>query len=378
MLYWLLYPLKSIHEISFFGVKIPFDLAFLRIFSYVTFRAVAAAVTSLIIMYWIGPRFINFLVKLKFKETVREDGPKTHGGKAGTPTMGGLLIIAAMSISVLLWGNLENRYIILILICTLCISAIGFRDDYQKSILKIQGGMKAHVKMGWLLFIAILFSLAVYYFPYNPTSEPHLNTQLFLPFLKEPVMNLGFWAVPFWVIIISGTSNAVNLTDGLDGLATGVSSIALATLAIIAYVTGVAYISKYLLIPFIPEVNELTVFLAAFTASCAGFLWYNAHPAEVFMGDTGSLAIGGAIGMSAILIKREILLLILGGIFVAEALSVIIQVVSFKIRGKRIFLMAPLHHHFELKGWHENKVVIRFWIVATLLGLLSLSSLKIL
>ncbi|MDH4200011.1 MAG: phospho-N-acetylmuramoyl-pentapeptide-transferase [Spirochaetia bacterium] len=361
MLYWLLFPLKA---------QIP---AF-RIFGYVTFRAVMATLTAMILAFFLGPKFIEFLKRLNLGEKIRHDGPKSHHTKAGTPTMGGLLIVSSMSISVFLWGNLGNLNIWFIWIATLCFSLLGFIDDYSKSVKKISNGMSARVKFFWQFVISASFAILVYSFP---KSNPH-STQLYLPFLKDPVFDMGIMAIFLWVFLINGFSNAVNLTDGLDGLAAGLSLIVMTTIGIISYLTGVGEIAKYLLIPFIPESNELTIFLGSLIGAGIGFLWYNSHPAQVFMGDTGSLALGGAIGMSAILIKREIILLILGGIFVAEVVSVILQVASFKLRKKRIFKMAPLHHHFELLGWHENKVVVRFWIIGILLALISLSSLKIL
>lgn len=291
--------------------------------------------------------------------------------------MGGLLIMVCMSVSVLLWGNLSNLYVIWIWLGTLALSALGFADDYSKSVLKISGGMKPRVKLFWQILIALTFAILVYMFPYTAKGSPEQATYLYLPFVKSPVLNLGGAAILFWMLVVTGSSNAVNLTDGLDGLAAGVSVIVIATLALLAYITGLEDVTRYLLLVYVPEANEVSVFLAALGGACVGFLWYNAHPAEVFMGDTGSLAIGGAVGMAAILIHREILLVLLGGIFVAEALSVILQVGSYKLRRKRIFRMAPLHHHFELLGWHESKVVIRFWIVGVLLALVAISSLKI-
>ncbi|MDH5717704.1 MAG: phospho-N-acetylmuramoyl-pentapeptide-transferase [Spirochaetia bacterium] len=367
MFYWLLYPLHKTSE----------ALSFFRVFGYVTFRMVFAAITSLLLAYYLGPKAIRFLKKIKFGEAISEDGPKSHQAKAGTPTMGGILIIASMSVSALLWGNLSNLYFLLLLLGTLFLSAVGFLDDYQKSILKITGGMKAKVKFIFQFFIALGVALIIYYFPTTPEDNLKMATDLYLPFIKDPIFNMGIWAVPFWVIVITGSSNAVNLTDGLDGLAIGLSVIVLVTLGVFSYITGLYKIAGYLLLPYFPEANEISVFLAALIGASIGFLWYNSYPAEVFMGDTGSLAIGGAVGITAILIKREILLLIIGGIFVVEVISVILQVFSYKTRKKRIFKMAPLHHHYELSGWHENKVVIRFWIVGILLALLSLSSLKI-
>lgn len=364
MLYWLFYPLKN--EISFF-----------RIFGYVTFRTVAAALTALIIMYFIGPPFIRILRRMKYGESIRDDGPSSHASKAGTPTMGGILIMVSMAASVLLWGNLSNHYVLCLLLGTLALSIIGFKDDYMKSIQKISGGMRPKKKLIFQFSVAIIFSIIVYTKPYTDPSFKSSAVLLYFPFLKDPIFYLGVLALPFWVFIVVGSSNAVNLTDGLDGLAIGISSIVTATLAIFAYVSGLEGVANYLRIAFIPEANEITVFLAALTGASMGFLWHNSHPAEIFMGDTGSLAIGGAIGMSVICIRKEILLVILGGAFVMEAVSVILQVGFFKWKGRRIFKMAPIHHHFELMGWHENKVVIRFWLLGILLALIALSSLKI-
>jgi len=361
MLYWLLYPLKT-------------DIPAFRIFGYVTFRAVMATLTAMLITFLVGPRFIRFLKKLKYGEEIREDGPKTHFTKAGTPTMGGLLLVSSMSFSILLWGNLYNKHVWVIWLATLAFSLLGFLDDYRKTVKKINGGMRARTKFFWQVVISAVFSIFIYVYPLSQTQ----NSNLYFPFLKDPLFDMGILAVLFWVVFINGFSNAVNLTDGLDGLAVGMSLITLTALGIISYLTGVQEIAHYLLIPFIPESNELTIFIGSLIGAGVGFLWYNSHPAQVFMGDTGSLALGGGIAMSAILIKREILLFILGGIFVAEAASVILQVGSYKLRKKRIFKMAPVHHHFEMLGWHENKVVVRFWIIGVLLALVSLSSLKIL
>ncbi|MDH4261765.1 MAG: phospho-N-acetylmuramoyl-pentapeptide-transferase [Spirochaetia bacterium] len=360
MLYWLLYPLKT-------------DIPAFRIFGYVSFRAVMATLTAMLITFVLGPKFIRFLKKLKYGEKIRDDGPKSHHTKAGTPTMGGLLLISSMSFSILLWGNLNNKHVWVLWMTTLAFSFLGFADDYKKSVKKIAMGMRGKTKFFWQLIISLVFSVFIYLYPLSESQ----NTNIYFPFLKDPVIDLGVLAVLFWVIFINGFSNAVNLTDGLDGLATGLSLITLSTLSVICYLTGVQELAHYLLIPFIPESNELTIFLGSLVGAGIGFLWYNNHPAQVFMGDTGSLALGGGIAMSAILIKREILLFILGGIFVAEAASVILQVGSYKLRKKRIFKMAPIHHHFEELGWHENKVVVRFWIIGILLALISLSSLKI-
>ncbi len=359
MLYWLLYSLKD-------------DLPLLRIFGYVSFRVVMATLTAMAITLFIGPRFFKFLKKINFRENIRDDGPQTHHSKAGTPTMGGLLIVISMCISLLLWGNIENLYVVNIWICTVMLSAIGFIDDYTKAAKST--GMTAKTKLLAQLLTGTLFAL----FHYNiPAENNSIVTELYIPFIKEPVCNMSIWAVPFWILLITGFSNAVNLTDGLDGLATGLSITVLVTLSIIIYLTDLASIAKYLLIPHVPNSGELTVFFAALIGACIGFLWYNSYPAQIFMGDTGSLALGGAIAMGAIIVKREILLFILGGVFIAETASVILQVASYKLRKKRIFKMAPLHHHYELQGWHENKVVIRFWIVGAFFALIALSSLKI-
>ena len=333
-----------------------------------------ATVTAMLITFYNGPKFIKFLKKLKYGEEIREDGPKSHHSKAGTPTMGGLLIIASMSFSVFMWGNLNNLHVWLIWVTTIMFAFLGFIDDYSKTVKKINNGMSARTKFFWQMIIAGIFSITVYNYP---LSEAH-NTELYLPFIKDPLIDLGLAAIIFWMVFINGFSNAVNLTDGLDGLATGLSLIVLTALGVITYLTGVKEIAHYLLIPYVPESNELTIFIGSLIGAGIGFLWYNSNPAQVFMGDTGSLALGGGIAMTSIIIKREILLLILGGIFVAEAASVMLQVGYFKWRKKRIFKMAPLHHHYEMLGWHENKIVVRFWIVGILLALISFSSLKIL
>ena len=325
-----------------------------------------------------GNRFVRLCQKINFNEVVRDDGPASHHSKKNTPTMGGLLILFSMLISVTLWGNFTNHYLWVLLVGTILLGTVGFYDDYMKAVLKIKGGMTVRIKFIMQILVSAGFVCIIYTLPYTPQNEIYLRDALYAPFIKEPVIQLGLWAIPFWITLIVASTNSVNLTDGLDGLAVGVCSIVLATLGIIAYLTGVYVITEYLLIPFVPEANELCVFIAALLGAMIGFLWYNSYPAVVFMGDTGSLAIGGAIGMISICIKRELLLPILGGIFVLEAASVILQVGYYKLYKKRIFRMAPLHHHFELKGWHENKVVTRFWIIGGLLALVSLSSLKIL
>ncbi|MCE9500841.1 MAG: phospho-N-acetylmuramoyl-pentapeptide-transferase [Leptospira sp.] len=354
---------------------------FLRIFNYVTFRALMAGLTSMVFCFLFGRSIINFLHALKFKESVRSDGPKSHESKSGTPTMGGLMIIFSLLISVLLWGNLKNQNVILLCVFSFLFSVLGFVDDYQKSVLKIKGGMRSRVKFLFSIVISLGFCF-LFFYKTGTVADVDKGvifsiTDLFIPFLKGPLLNLGLFAIPFSILVIIGSSHSVNLTDGLDGLATGTVIVPTATLGIIAYVSGTPVAANYLNIPYLPGAHEYAVFLSALTGALIGFLWYNAHPAEVFMGDTGSLFLGATLGMVAILLKKEILLVILGGIFVSETLSVILQVGSFKLTRKRIFKMAPLHHHFELSGLKESKIVIRFWIIAIILAIISLSTLKI-
>ena len=364
MFYHFIYPLHSIDSLSF-----------LRLFQYISFRSAYAAITSLALVLIFGRMMIRFLQQLKFKEESRNLGFKDGKAKSGTPTMGGLIIIGAVLISIALWGNFNNLYMIILCAATVLLCALGFADDYMKSVLKIKGGMSAKMKSGFQVLIALGVSLMVYFFPSNPMHA----TDLFIPFFNSAVIDLSWAWVVFAAIVIVGSSNAVNLTDGLDGLAIGtVISVGVA-LGIMTYLTGNKKIAEYLLIPYIPNSAELTVFIAALIgASLLGFLWFNSNPASVFMGDTGSLALGGIVGIVAIMIKKEIFLFIVGGVFVVEALSVIIQVVSYKLRGKRVFKMAPIHHHFEMSGWPEQKVVVRMWILGIVLAILGLSSLKIL
>lgn len=357
------------------------DIGVLRIFNYVTFRALMAGLTSMFLSFFLGKRIIHYLYGLKFNETVRTDGPGSHAVKAGTPTMGGLMIISTLVLSVLLWGNLKNLNLVLLTIFSFLFSMLGFRDDYEKAILKIKGGMKSRVKFGLSAIIAFGFCFIFYYYTGDFHSEGNkINftiTDLFLPFIKGPVITLGVLAIPFSILVIIGSSHGVNLTDGLDGLATGTVMIATITLGIIAYASGTPIAANYLNIPYLPGAHEYSVFLSALAGALLGFLWFNTHPAEVFMGDTGSLFLGATLGMVAVMLKKEILLFILGGVFVIEAISVILQVGSFKLTGKRIFKMAPIHHHFELMGIKETKIVIRFWIIGVILALFALSTLRI-
>ena len=358
------------------------DPGWIRIFNYVTFRALMAGLTSMFLSFYFGNSIIDYLYKLKFKETVRTDGPKSHELKSGTPTMGGLMIISSLLLSVLLWGNLKNENLLLLCLCALSFSILGFRDDYEKAILRIKGGMKSRTKFSITVLLGIL--LTVLYFYYTGTVPGKENrgiqfglTDLFIPFIKGPILDLGVFMIPFSIFVLIGSSHAVNLTDGLDGLAAGTVAIATSTFGIIAYVSGTPIAANYLNIPYLPGAHEYSVFLSALTGALLGFLWFNAHPAQVFMGDTGSLFLGATLGMVSIMLKKELSLPILGGIFVLEAVSVILQVGSFRLRAKRIFKMAPLHHHFELDGLKETKIVLRFYIVGIILALITLSTLKI-
>ncbi len=360
---------------------------FFRLFSYVSFRALLAALFSGGFCLVFGGPIIERLRALKFRETIRSDGPQSHQTKAGTPTMGGVIILGSVALSCLLFGNLRNHYFVLLLLGTLSLGGIGFMDDYSKVVLKKKGGMSARLKMALTLLVAFAFC-ALYYWltpakvPFGPgdiRTIPYDHTGLFLPFVKGQIVDMTpFVALPFWMIVLVGSAHAVNLTDGLDGLAMGNVCIVTVTMGILAYITGTPRAANYLNLPAVLEGHEIAIFLAALTGAGLGFLWYNAAPALVFMGDTGSLALGGALGMSAIILKKEFLLVVMGGVFVLEALSVILQVLSFRLRGgKRVFRMAPLHHHFELGGWPETRVVIRFWLLGILLSLLSLSTLRI-
>lgn len=358
------------------------DFGSLRIFSYVTLRAMMAGLTSMFFTFIFGKSLIRFLLSLKFRESVRNDGPQSHASKSGTPTMGGLIMILSLTISTLLWGNLSNLNVILLLVSAILFSGLGFVDDYMKSVKKVKGGMRARTKF----LVTIIYAVSISFIFFYVTGKANGNatkgvvfgiTDLFLPLVKGPIVSLGILAIPFAIVVLIGSSHAVNLTDGLDGLASGTVVIATATLSLIAYVSGTPVAANYLHIPYLPGAHEYAVFLAGLSGALLGFLWFNCHPAQVFMGDTGSLFLGSTLGLTAIMLKKEFLLVILGGIFVAEALSVMLQVTSFKLRGKRIFKMAPLHHHFELLGWSEEKVVIRFWIIGIILAIISLSTLKI-
>ena len=344
---------------------------FFNIFQYITFRAVYAAITALLISFLFGPWLIRKLGQLKARQTIRGDGPQSHLAKTGTPTMGGLLIVFSILISVLLWQDLTNPHTWILLLSVVGFSFIGFIDDYIKVVNKNVKGLRARFKIIGQLVLAAVIVLILYAMRHEHT------TLLYLPFLKGPVLDLSYFYIPLAVVLLVGYSNAVNFTDGLDGLATGLVIFVGLAFAVLSYLTGRIDWTEYIQIPFIKESGEITVFCLALVGACVGFLWFNTHPAEIMMGDTGSLALGGALGVIALILKKEVLLIIVGGVFVIEILSVILQVITYKLTGKRIFRMAPIHHHFELLGWKESKVVIRVWILGGLFALLSLSTLKI-
>jgi phospho-N-acetylmuramoyl-pentapeptide-transferase len=343
-----------------------------NVFKYITFRTAGAVITALIVSFALGKTVIVWLRRLKVGQHVRDDGPRTHLNKKGTPTMGGILIIAALVTSTLLWSDLRNVYVWVVLFASLAFGAIGFWDDYLKVVKKRSTGLRAWQKFG----LQIAMSLAIGAFlSWNP-NDPN-STLLSVPFMKSFLLDLGWFYIPFVVVVIVGSSNAVNLTDGLDGLATGLVGIAATANAVLVYISGHRVISEYLKILYIPGSGELAVFCGALLGASLGFLWYNAHPAEVFMGDVGSLSLGGALGTLAVVTKHELILVVVGGIFVVETFSVILQVASYKMTGKRVFKMAPIHHHFEQIGWPESKVIVRFWIIGIILALVSLGSLKL-
>jgi phospho-N-acetylmuramoyl-pentapeptide-transferase len=342
-----------------------------NVFLYLTFRGAYAALTTLLICFMFGNRIIEALRRLKIGQSVREDGPETHLAKTGTPTMGGVFIILSVIASMLLWGDLDNKMIWLTLGAFAAFGAIGFIDDYLKVSRRNSAGLPVWGKLAGQFAVAVAVVLILYF------SGGENITALYLPFFKYPVLDMGVLWIPFGVLLIVGESNAVNFSDGLDGLLAGLLILVFITLAILTYITGRTDYSAYLGIPYISGAGELTVFCLAAAGACIGFLWYNSHPAEVFMGDVGSLSLGGMVAVISLIIKKEILILIIGGVFVLEIASVIIQVASFKLRKKRVFRMAPLHHHFELAGWAEAKVVIRFWILGGLFAIIALSTLKI-
>jgi phospho-N-acetylmuramoyl-pentapeptide-transferase len=357
MLYYFLYALHS--KYSFFNV-----------FRYITFRAILAILTALIISFFCGPWVIRKLKQFQIRQYIREDGPRKHLEKEGTPTMGGTLILFSIVVSVLLWADLSNFYIWVALPVLVGFGAVGFSDDSRKLTRKNSKGLRVKEKAILQILLALGASLILYFYP-------TFKSTLSFPFFKGFMPDLGMFYVLWMLLVIVGTSNAVNLTDGLDGLATGPVLITAGAFMVLAYLAGNVKIASYLQIPYVSGSGELTVFCGALVGASMGFLWYNTYPAQIFMGDTGSVALGAALGVVAVMIKQEILLAIVGGLFVVETLSVIFQVASYKIRRKRIFRMAPLHHHFELKGWAEPKVIVRFWILTIFLALLAFSTLKL-
>ena len=343
------------------------------VFNYITMRTIMSVLTALTLSFMIGPAVIRKLIEMKVGQAVRLDGPQTHLVKTGTPTMGGVMILLSVSVSVFLWGDLTNHYLLIATLTMLGFGVVGFVDDYKKVVYKDPNGMRSRTKFFWQSIIGLIAAYSLYVLATVPTE-----TQLLIPYMKDTFIHLGAWTVVLAYFVIVGSSNAVNLTDGLDGLAIMPTVMVAAALGVIAYMTGHVYFANYLHLPHIPGVGELAIFCAALAGAGLGFLWFNAHPAQVFMGDVGSLAIGAALGIVAVAVKQEIVFAIMGGIFVIETLSVILQVGSYKLRkGKRIFLMAPIHHHFEQKGWHESQVIIRFWIITIILVLIGLASLKI-
>ncbi len=357
MLYHLLYPLHTEYSVFY-------------IFRYITFRTIYATITALVISFILGPWLINKLQKLQIGQTIRKVGPESHFKKEGTPTMGGTLILLAIVLPTLLWTDLRNVYVWVTLLVTIGFGVVGFFDDYRKVKSKSSDGLSAREKMLSLTLIATTAGIILYLYP-------PFQTTLAIPFFKGLLPDLGVFYIPFAVLVIVGASNAVNLTDGLDGLAIGPTIIASGTYLLFAYLAGNVRLSSYLQISSVQGAGELAVLCGAMVGAGLGFLWFNTYPAQVFMGDVGSLSLGGALGTIAVITKQEIVLVIVGGIFVVEALSVIFQVTSFRLCGRRIFRMAPLHHHFELKGWAEPKIIVRFWIISIILALVALSTLKL-
>jgi phospho-N-acetylmuramoyl-pentapeptide-transferase len=371
------------------------DVRAFNVFGYITLRAVLATMTALLISFVVGPSMIRKLTQYKIGQTVRDDGPQSHLIKAGTPTMGGALILVSIAITTLLWADLRNRFVWVVLLVTLGFGAIGWIDDYRKVVYRNPKGLSVRTKFVWQSVIALLAAVYLAFSVSAPSTSQFLQlflawlysgfnldlppkADLIVPFFKTVSYPLGVWGfIALSYCVIVGASNAVNLTDGLDGLAIMPTAMIAGALGIFAYAMGRADFSSYLLMPHIPGAGELTVICAAIVGAGLGFLWFNAYPAEVFMGDVGALALGAALGAIAIIVRQEIVLAIMGGVFVIETLSVMIQVASFKLTGRRVFRMAPIHHHYELKGWKENQVVVRFWIITMLLVLFGLSTLKL-
>ena len=344
----------------------------LNVFRYITFRTSLAVLTAMIFALLLGPWIINKLKKLSMTQQIRDDGPKTHMGKAGTPTMGGLLIIVCILLAVFMWGDLKNLYVWVMIVSLVGFGTIGIFDDYLKIVRKNHKGLRAYQKFGSQVILALLIGIFLYMNPKDQYADV-----LIIPFFKKWLFDFGWLYIPFSVIVVVGSSNAVNLTDGIDGLAIGLVAVAVLASGVLVYISGHKSLAQYLQVLYLPGTGELTVFCGAMFGASLGFLWFNSYPADVFMGDIGSLGLGGSLGTLAVITKHEIVLAIVGGIFVIETISVMLQVASFKLTGRRVFKMAPIHHHFELKGWPEPKVIIRFWIVGIMLALLSLATLKV-
>ena len=343
-----------------------------NVFQYLTLRAILGVLTALLISFLVGPMMIRRLSYHQIGQSVRTDGPQTHLAKAGTPTMGGALILVGVAVATLLWADLGNRYVWVLLVVTLLFGAIGWVDDYRKVVARDSKGLSARSKILWQSVVALGAALFLYY-----TAQSPAEVQLLVPFFKNFYLDLGWGYVLLVYFVVVGSSNAVNLTDGLDGLAILPTVMIAGALAVFAYVTGHVRFAEYLSIPFIRDAGEVIVFAGALMGAGLGFLWFNAYPAQVFMGDVGALALGAALGMMAVLVRQELVFFVMAGVFVMETVSVILQVASFKLTGRRIFRMAPLHHHFELKGWPEPRVIVRFWIITVILVLIGLATLKI-
>ncbi len=343
-----------------------------NVFQYLTLRSILGVLTALTISLIVGPRMIRYLSSYNIGQSVRDDGPESHFSKSGTPTMGGALILVAIVISTLLWSDLSSRFVWVVLFVTIGFGAIGWIDDYKKIVYGDSKGLSARVKYLWQSVVGLTAALALFH-----TAQFPIETQLIVPFIKDILIDLGWMYVVLTYFVIVGTSNAVNLTDGLDGLAILPTVLVGGALGVFAYVTGNINFSNYLGIPYIPGVGEMVIFCGAIVGSGLGFLWFNTYPAQVFMGDVGALALGAALGTIAVIVRQELVLFIMGGLFVAETMSVIVQVASFKLTGRRVFRMAPLHHHYELKGWPEPRIIVRFWIITVVLVLIGLASLKV-
>jgi phospho-N-acetylmuramoyl-pentapeptide-transferase len=343
-----------------------------NVFQYLTLRAILGVLTALLISFLVGPMMIRRLSFHQIGQSIRTDGPQTHLSKAGTPTMGGALILVGVAVATLLWADLGNRYVWVLLVVTLLFGAIGWVDDYRKVVARNSKGLSARSKLLWQSVVALGAALFLYYTAHTPGE-----VQLLVPFFKNFYLDLGWGYVLLVYFVVVGSSNAVNLTDGLDGLAILPTVMIAGALAVFAYVTGHVRFAEYLAIPYIRDAGEVIVFAGALMGAGLGFLWFNAYPAQVFMGDVGALALGAALGMMAVLVRQELVFFVMAGVFVMETVSVILQVASFKLTGRRIFRMAPLHHHFELKGWPEPRVIVRFWIVTVILVLIGLATLKI-